>query len=175
MSSQIHGHTGGAPEEVTRSVIICYPVQDQTVGSYKDTPFGMIVQFHGLASKRVHVPHFQSHASSVTSPTMTTDMLELRRRFRRRGYEGAKYDEIGYTMLNFCPGGGRRGQEIFDQPKAVRNVPVAFREFTCMANSYLHSPRSPSALFADNSDDLQFQSWPSGTRSPVQSFSRDSV
>ena len=135
----------------------------------------MIVQFHGLSSKRVHVPHLQNHALGITSPTMTTGMLELRRRFRRRGYEGARYDEIGYAMLKFCFGGGRRGQEIFDEPKAVRNVPVAFREFTCMANSYRHPPRSLSALFADNSDDLQFQSWPSRTRSPVQSHSRDSV
>ena len=70
------------------------------------------------------MPHLKNHALSITSPTTTTGMLELRRRLRRRGYEGVGYDEIGYAVLNFYLRGGRRGQEIFDQPKAVRNVPV---------------------------------------------------
>ena len=82
-------------------------------------------------------------------------MLELRGRFRRQGYEGTRYDEIGYAMLDFCLHGGRRGQEIFDQPKAVRPVLFAFLGFTCMVSSQPHSPRSPSVLFADNSGDLQ--------------------
>ena len=66
-------------------------------------------------------------------------MLELRGRFRRRGYEGTRYDEIGYAMLDFCLHGGRRGQEIFDQPKAVRPVLV------CLSWIYLHG-QFPASL-----------------------------
>ena len=143
---QIHGLDGRALEDATCSVwlrFVCCPMQNQTIGLHKDTPawnlkrttLGMIVQSHGSPNKRKHVPHprtMRCHPLRPWRPSCRNCAENL----EDGGVRRLGTTESGCAMLDLRLDGGRRGRERFDQPKAVRDVWVAFFEFTVMASSY---------------------------------------